>query len=77
MAARVLDATAHLLGIRNGEFSRRALSAPPGSDGLVLLPYFEKAADLAHLRARGVVHGLTEANATPTYRPRRRGGRAL
>ena len=44
-----------------------ALSAPPGSDGLVLVPYFEKAADLAQLRASGVVHGLTEANSTPAH----------
>jgi xylulokinase len=67
IAARVLDATAHMLGVEHGEFSRLALSAPPGSDGLVLLPFFAKAANLAHLRASGVVHGLTEANATPAH----------
>jgi xylulokinase len=67
IAARVLDATAHMLGVEHEEFSRLALSAPPGSDGLVLLPFFAKAANLAQLRASGVVHGLTEANATPTH----------
>jgi xylulokinase len=67
IAARVLDATAHMLGVGHGEFSRLALSAPPGSDGLVLLPYFEKAANLAHLRASGVVHGLARASATPAH----------
>ena len=67
IAARVLDATAHMLGVGHGEFSRLALSAPPGSDGLVLLPFFAKAANLAHLRAGGVVHGLTEANSTPAH----------
>ena len=67
IAARVLDATAHMLGVEHKEFSRLALSAPPGSDGLVLLPYFEKAANLAQLHAGGVVHGLTEANATPAH----------
>ena len=58
IAARVLDATAQLLGVEHGEFSRLALSVPAGSDGLVLLPYFEEASGLAQLRARGVVHGL-------------------
>jgi xylulokinase len=67
IAARVLDATAHMLGVGRKEFSRLALSAPPGSDGLVLLPFFAKAANLAQLRAGGVVHGLTEANATPAH----------
>jgi xylulokinase len=42
IAARVLDATAHMLGVEHGEFSRLALSAPTGSDGLVLLPHFGK-----------------------------------
>jgi xylulokinase len=65
IAARVLDA--HMLGVGHGEFSRLALSAPPGSDGLVLLPYFEKAANLAHLRSSGVVHGLAGASATPAH----------
>ena len=67
IAARVLDATAQLLGVEHGEFSRLALSVPAGSDGLVLLPYFEEASGLAQLRARGVVHGLAEANATPAH----------
>jgi xylulokinase len=67
IAARVLDATADMLGVGHGEFSRLALSAPPGSDGLVLLPYFEKASNLARLCASGVVCGLTEANSTPAH----------
>ena len=45
IAARVLDATARMLGVEHEEFSRLALSAPPGSDGLVLLPFFAKAAN--------------------------------
>jgi xylulokinase len=67
IAARVLDATANMLGVEHGEFSRLALSAPPGSDGLVLLPLFTKAANLTQLHASGVVYGLTEANATPAH----------
>jgi xylulokinase len=67
IAARVLDATAHMLGVGHKEFSRLALSAPPGSDGLVVLPYFEKASDLARLGASGVVCGLAAANSTPAH----------
>ena len=67
IAARVLDATAHLLGVGHGEFSRLALSAPPGSDGLVVLPYFEKASNLARLRASGLIQGLTEVTSTPAH----------
>ena len=40
-AARVLDATASLLGVDHDEFSRLALAAAPGADGLVLQPWFE------------------------------------
>lgn len=40
-AARVLDATAALLGVDHDEFSRLALSAEPGAGGLVLQPWFE------------------------------------
>ncbi len=40
-AARVLDAVAGLLGVDHGELARLALDAEPGSDGLVLQPYFE------------------------------------
>lgn len=40
-AARVLDATAALLGVDHGEFSDLALQAPSGAEGLTLVPYFE------------------------------------
>ena len=65
-AARVLDATAHMLGVRHEQFAR-ALSAPPGSSGLVVLPYVEKGSTLAQLRATGVVYGMTEANSTAAH----------
>ena len=67
VAARVLDATAHMLGVGHKKFSRLALSAPPGSDGLVLLPYFDKASNLSQLRTSGIVQGLTEANSTSAH----------
>jgi xylulokinase len=40
-AARVLDATARLLGVDHAGLSRLALDADPGAGGLVLVPYFE------------------------------------
>lgn len=40
-AARVVDATAALLGVAHDEFSALALDAAPGAGGLTLLPYFE------------------------------------
>ncbi|MFF5790642.1 xylulokinase [Paeniglutamicibacter sp. NPDC012692] len=40
-AARVLGTTASLLGIDLERFSELALSAEPGSGGVVLVPYFE------------------------------------
>lgn len=39
--ARVLDATATLAG---GDLDARALRAPPGADGLTLLPYLSSSA---------------------------------
>ncbi|MET0955552.1 MAG: FGGY family carbohydrate kinase, partial [Cryobacterium sp.] len=40
-AARILDSIAGLLGVDHTELGRLALEAEPGSDGLVLQPYFE------------------------------------
>ena len=40
-AARVLDAVARMLGVDHDRFADLALSAPPGADGLVLVPYLE------------------------------------
>ncbi|GAA4188109.1 xylulokinase [Microbacterium oryzae] len=40
-AARVLDATARLLGVDHAELARLALAAEPGAGGLVLQPWFE------------------------------------
>ncbi|KUP95562.1 xylulokinase [Thermobifida cellulosilytica] len=64
-AARVLDAGAAMLGVTHAEFDRLALSAQPGSGGLVLLPYLdgERTPDLPD--ATGRLDGLTRANLTP------------
>ncbi|MFC4565078.1 xylulokinase [Nocardiopsis mangrovi] len=63
-AARVLDAAARMLGVGLGELSDLALAAPPGADGLTLVPYLEgeRTPDLPD--ATGALHGLTLANST-------------
>jgi xylulokinase len=63
-AARVLSTTATLLGVDLAEFDELALSTPD-SGGLVLLPFLdgERTPDLPD--ARGLLTGLTRANATP------------
>ena len=66
-AARVLDATAALLGVDHAELSRLALSAPPGSDGLVVVPYLEGERTPNRPDATGAVHGLTLASSTPAH----------
>ncbi|PBC56638.1 xylulokinase [Rhodococcus sp. ACPA1] len=66
-AARVLDATASLLGVDHDELSRLALSAPSGSGGLVMVPYFEGERTPNRPNATGSVHGLRLANSTPAH----------
>ncbi|HEY2203207.1 MAG TPA: xylulokinase [Pseudonocardia sp.] len=64
-AARVLRAGADLLGVDLGELDRLALAADPGAGGLVLLPYLEGERTPNRPTARGLVAGVTGANATP------------
>jgi xylulokinase len=66
-AARVLDATARLLGVDLAELSRLALSAPPGAGGLVLVPYLEGERTPDRPHATGAIHGLTLATAEPAH----------
>ncbi len=63
--ARVLDATARLLGVDHAGLDALALASPPGADGLVLVPYLEgeRTPDLPH--ARGRLSGLSADNLTP------------
>jgi xylulokinase len=63
-AARTLDAVAGLLGVNLEEFSRLALSAPAGAEGLVLTPYLEGERTPNLPEAAGAVHGVRLANAT-------------
>ena len=64
-AARILDATAALLGVDHTEFGRLALIAEPGADGLVLVPYFEGERTPNLPNATGSLLGLTLTSATP------------
>ncbi|MEV1143087.1 xylulokinase [Micromonospora sp. NPDC049799] len=66
-AARVLDATARLLGVSLDELADLALAAPPGADGLVLVPYLEGERTPNRPDATGAVHGLTLRTSTPAH----------
>jgi xylulokinase len=62
--ARVLDAAAGMLRVDHDKLSRLALSAPEGSEGLVMVPYLEGERTPNRPDATGAVHGLRVANAT-------------
>ncbi|WP_320067618.1 xylulokinase [Micromonospora sp. RTGN7] len=66
-AARVLDAAAGLLRVGLDELSDLALSAPPGADGLVTVPYLEGERTPDRPAATGAVHGLTLRTSTPAH----------
>jgi xylulokinase len=66
-AARVLDATARLLGVGLDELSRLALGAPAGAGGLVLVPYLEGERTPNRPDATGALHGLRLETTTPAY----------
>ncbi|MGA4544253.1 xylulokinase [Uniformispora flossi] len=66
-AARVLDATAHMLGVDHARLAQLALSAPPGADGLVLVPYLDGERTPNLPNATGAVHGLTGHTANPAH----------
>ncbi|GAB3364090.1 xylulokinase [Modestobacter lapidis] len=66
-AARVLDATARLLGVDHDGLSRLALSAPAGSGGLVLVPYLEGERTPDRPYSTGALHGLTLSTAEPAF----------
>lgn len=63
-AARILSTTAALLGVDFDEFARLAMTAQPGSAGVVLVPYFEgeRTPNLPHATAS--FHGLSIASTT-------------
>ncbi|HKN96840.1 MAG TPA: xylulokinase [Pseudonocardiaceae bacterium] len=63
-AARVLTSAAGLIGVDVDELSRLALSAPPGAEGVVVVPYLEGERTPSRPTATAAVHGLTLGNAT-------------
>ncbi|MEU3456371.1 xylulokinase [Micromonospora sp. NPDC006766] len=66
-AARVLDAAAALLRVGLDELSELALTAPPGADGLVMVPYLEGERTPDRPTATGSLHGLTLGSSTPAH----------
>ena len=64
-AAQVLDVTARLLGVDHAGLSDLAQSAPPGSDGVVLVPYLQGERTPDRPEASGSFLGLTLAGTTP------------
>jgi xylulokinase len=63
-AARSLDAIAAVLGVDHAELGRLALSAQPGSDGLVLVPWFEGERTPNRPDATATLSGMTLASTT-------------
>ncbi len=63
-AARVLDSFCELLSVTHDELSALALRAESGSDGVVLVPYFEGERTPNLPTAKASIHGLTLSNNT-------------
>ena len=63
-AARVLDAARTVLDVDFDELAKLALAAPPGSDGLVLVPYLEGERTPNRPDATGTLHGIRLKNST-------------
>lgn len=57
-AARILDLGAQLLGVDHSELSELALEAPPGANGVTLLPYLDGERTPNRPDASGVFRGL-------------------
>lgn len=63
--SRVLDSAAALLGVDHARLGDLALTAEPGADGLVYVPYLEGERTPNLPDATGSLHGLTLASLTP------------
>ncbi len=64
-AAEVLDTTARLLGVDHAGLSDLALAAPPGAEGVVLVPYLQGERTPDRPDATGSFLGLTLSSTTP------------
>ncbi|WP_418276024.1 FGGY-family carbohydrate kinase [Isoptericola jiangsuensis] len=63
-AARVLDAARAILDVGFDALADLALAAPPGADGLVLVPYLEGERTPNRPDATGTLHGIRLATST-------------
>jgi xylulokinase len=66
-AARVFDVTATMLGVDAATLAELALSAPPGADGLVVVPYLEGERTPNRPDATGAIHGWRIHNSTAAH----------
>jgi xylulokinase len=66
-AARVLDAAREVLDVDFDRLAELALQAPPGSDGLVLVPYLEGERTPNRPDATGTLHGIRLATSTRAH----------
>lgn len=64
-AARVIDTVAAVLGVDRDTLAHLASAAPPGAQGVVLIPHFEGERTPNLPAARASWHGLSMANSTP------------
>jgi xylulokinase len=64
-AARVMVATAAMLGTDLAELDRLALAAEPGAGGLVMVPYLDGERTPNRPHATGTLRGLTRSSMTP------------
>lgn len=64
-ASRVLDTVARMLRVDFDQLNKLALSAPPGAEGLTLIPYLEGERTPNHPEATGALHGVRLNNFTP------------
>ncbi|WP_332662738.1 xylulokinase [Aeromicrobium sp.] len=60
-AARILDLQARLLGVDHDELGRLALAAPPGANGLTIVPYYDGERTPNLPDATGTWSGLTSS----------------
>ncbi len=63
-AAKVFDSVTKILGITFDEFSKIALNAKPGAEGITFLPHFDGERTPNKPGARGSIQGLTHKNFT-------------
>jgi xylulokinase len=66
-AARVLDSVARLIGVSLDGLSDLALSAPAGSGGLTVIPFFDGERTPNRPDATGSLVGVRHDNATPAH----------